>query len=249
MSQKPFDDKQESFTIHKGLCAYPSECRKAQRCLGTCEPDSPLGLSSGDKQSQPNRPGWPVLEDTRTNAEYWRKGAYSHGGHPEAMICFEQAVNAWKNAAYSLAEKLATNGGDFAQGYVAGCRASSSKARDDTIRSLAARCRPAVAHYLRVQERAVMSVSLSRVAREAAEKEAAWQGRLLDEIDALLEGKQAPSSIERDWRARFEWFLRQFDEPELFRFFPADSDGCFVVEDIAKFIDGQLAALPEEKRG
>jgi hypothetical protein len=52
--------------------------------------------------------------------------------------------------------------------------------------SLAKRCRPAVAYYMRAQERATMSAALSPVGKEAAEKEAAWLGRLLDEIDAML---------------------------------------------------------------
>lgn len=52
--------------------------------------------------------------------------------------------------------------------------------------SFAARCRPAVAHYMRTQERASFSEALSPAAKEAAEAEAAKFGKLLDEIDAVL---------------------------------------------------------------
>lgn len=64
---------------------------------------------------------------------------------------------------------------------------------DSASKSLAVRCRPAVAHYMRTQERAAMSAALSPAAKEAAEKEAAWQGKLLDEIDAILAGSAVPS--------------------------------------------------------
>lgn len=54
------------------------------------------------------------------------------------------------------------------------------------LRRFAAKCRPSVAHYMRTQERAAMSSALSPAGKEAAEREAAWLGRLLDEIDSLI---------------------------------------------------------------
>lgn len=54
-----------------------------------------------------------------------------------------------------------------------------------TILALAELCRPAVAHYMRTQERAAMSNALSQGAKEAAKAEAEKLGKLLDEIDSI----------------------------------------------------------------
>jgi hypothetical protein len=49
----------------------------------------------------------PELEGTRTNAEYWAREARKlHVGHAEKQLCMEQAVNAWKNAAYAAWDKI-----------------------------------------------------------------------------------------------------------------------------------------------
>jgi hypothetical protein len=60
--------------------------------------------------------------------------------------------------------------------------------------SLALRCRPAVAHYMRSSERAAMSPALSACAKDAAEKEAARLGQLLDEMDRISgwPGREVP---------------------------------------------------------
>lgn len=53
------------------------------------------------------RPGRiPELEQTRINAEYWTTEARKiNVGGAEKQICMEQAVNAWKNAAYAMADR------------------------------------------------------------------------------------------------------------------------------------------------
>lgn len=45
------------------------------------------------------------LESTNKNAEYWIDGA-RQADASEQLICALQAVNAWKNAAYAMADKL-----------------------------------------------------------------------------------------------------------------------------------------------
>ena len=74
---------------------------------------------------QPDRPGWPLLEKTRENADYWLRGGRNEPNREQAILALEQSINAWKGAAYSLAEKMTTGSADFAQGYVAGCKASA----------------------------------------------------------------------------------------------------------------------------
>lgn len=61
------------------------------------------------------------------------------------------------------------------------------------LRRFAAKCRPSVAHYMRTQERAAMSSAVSPAGKEVAEREAAWLGRLLDEIDSLTVPAERPS--------------------------------------------------------
>ena len=51
---------------------------------------------------------WAVaLEPTARNAQFWIEGARKEERKGHAILCAEQAVNAWKNAAYYYAEKLA----------------------------------------------------------------------------------------------------------------------------------------------
>jgi hypothetical protein len=51
----------------------------------------------------------PELESTRENAEYWERGArqmLKEGASvEEIMQCWMQSTNAWKNAAYAMADK------------------------------------------------------------------------------------------------------------------------------------------------
>lgn len=65
------------------------------------------------------------------------------------------------------------------------------------IVKLAERCRPAVAHYMRTNERSAMSEALSATGKQAAEDQAAKLGKLLDEIDALLatSGPHQPPTV------------------------------------------------------
>ncbi len=47
----------------------------------------------------------PELEPTRANAEYWINAAKGEKDKVQALICLHQAINAWKNAAYAMADK------------------------------------------------------------------------------------------------------------------------------------------------
>mgnify|MGYP001609667995 CR=1 FL=1 len=47
----------------------------------------------------------PDLEPVRRNAEYWASAARDGGAREYAMLAMEQAVNAWKNAAYAMADQ------------------------------------------------------------------------------------------------------------------------------------------------
>lgn len=49
----------------------------------------------------------PALEATRINADYWRNAAYEQEGGAERSNAFEQAICAWKNAAYAAHDLLA----------------------------------------------------------------------------------------------------------------------------------------------
>jgi hypothetical protein len=46
-----------------------------------------------------------MLEETARYATYWESGARTEPDRGLALICLHQAVNGWKNAAYSMAEK------------------------------------------------------------------------------------------------------------------------------------------------
>lgn len=45
------------------------------------------------------------LEPTRINADYWVASAYKAKTLADARLFLEQAVNAWKNAAYYMADQ------------------------------------------------------------------------------------------------------------------------------------------------
>jgi hypothetical protein len=47
-----------------------------------------------------------MLEATRRNAEFWRAGGHNEADKGRALLCLEQAVNAWKNAAYANAKEV-----------------------------------------------------------------------------------------------------------------------------------------------
>lgn len=53
------------------------------------------------------RQGAEMLESTRTRADCWLEGGRDDANRDTAVLSVEQAANAWKNAAYALAEKLA----------------------------------------------------------------------------------------------------------------------------------------------
>lgn len=44
-----------------------------------------------------------LCEPIEKHADYWKKGAWNEPDRAQALICMEQAVNAWKNLAYALA--------------------------------------------------------------------------------------------------------------------------------------------------
>ena len=50
----------------------------------------------------------PALEGTRINAEYWLAEArHPDVEHSSALLFAEQAINAWKNAAYAAHDRIA----------------------------------------------------------------------------------------------------------------------------------------------
>ena len=56
-----------------------------------------------------------MLEETRRYASYWEDGARNDSVRSTALICLHQSVNGWKNAAYSMAEKLLSAQSTIAQ--------------------------------------------------------------------------------------------------------------------------------------
>jgi hypothetical protein len=66
----------------------------------------PVELPAHETDALPTRPGWKLVEPARQNAEFWRKGAHATEDRGEAVLAMEQAHNAYKNAAYHLAEML-----------------------------------------------------------------------------------------------------------------------------------------------
>lgn len=50
------------------------------------------------------------LANASMNAEYWSKAARKTEDPAEAVMCMEQARNAWKNAAYAMARLLRSKG-------------------------------------------------------------------------------------------------------------------------------------------
>lgn len=66
-------------------------------------------LSQSDKpreeiMPQPE-PGAYLCESTEKYTDYWKRGSWNTPDRAEALICMEQAVNGWKNLAYSLAKQ------------------------------------------------------------------------------------------------------------------------------------------------
>lgn len=59
--------------------------------------------ASEGRAEQPGR--IPELEGARISAEYWLNSARDIPTLTEAGITYEQAINAWKNAAYAMADK------------------------------------------------------------------------------------------------------------------------------------------------
>lgn len=60
------------------------------------QPFNPVGM----------REGAPMLASTALNADYWLKAGRDTADRDEAVLAVEQSANAWRNAAYALAEKL-----------------------------------------------------------------------------------------------------------------------------------------------
>ena len=61
-----------------------------------------------DKKDEPAMKSLPpvgayLCDDTEAFARYWKKGAWNEPNRETALTCMEQAVNGWKNLAYSLA--------------------------------------------------------------------------------------------------------------------------------------------------
>jgi hypothetical protein len=68
------------------------------------EPDLERPVS---ERSAEQRPGAEMLEGARHLAEYWMDGARDALAE-DVLICAASSANVWKNAAYALAEKVAT---------------------------------------------------------------------------------------------------------------------------------------------
>ena len=70
---------------------------------------TPSATSPASSTRVDDRPGRiPALEATRINASYWlneARGKYAEG-RGDALMCAEQAINAWKNAAYAAWDKM-----------------------------------------------------------------------------------------------------------------------------------------------
>lgn len=60
------------------------------------QPFNPTGMRQGAE----------MLATTRMNADYWLTAGRDTPDCAEAVLAVEQSANAWKNAAYALAEKL-----------------------------------------------------------------------------------------------------------------------------------------------
>jgi hypothetical protein len=82
--------------------------------VGACIPDGVIGkcraaIAADVASAELHRAGRiPELEQTRINADYWLNEARGKNaeGRGDWLICAEQAVNAWKNAAYAAWDKL-----------------------------------------------------------------------------------------------------------------------------------------------
>ncbi len=47
-----------------------------------------------------------MLEETARHAKFWESGAKNTEEKATSLICLQQSVNSWKNAAYAMAEKV-----------------------------------------------------------------------------------------------------------------------------------------------
>ena len=65
-------------------------------------------------------------------------------------------------------------------------------AKKDELIHLAARCRPAVAHYSRMRERDVDNPAYAEHYRPTLKLEAERSGKLLDDLDAIIRGELLP---------------------------------------------------------
>lgn len=73
------------------------------------QPQSRKGEETPTIQSRP-RPGAYLCESTARRADYWLKNGRELPNRDEAVLAVEQSINAWKNLAYDLAEKLHFSG-------------------------------------------------------------------------------------------------------------------------------------------
>lgn len=87
-------------------------CVTPWRCNGPHVPDNadPSSAEPSQRTERPtpetDAPGRiPDLEGARCNAEYWLNAAREVEDRNEAVIAIEQVANAWKNAAYAMADQ------------------------------------------------------------------------------------------------------------------------------------------------
>jgi len=64
----------------------------------------PVVVAPSSKE-KPQQGRIPDLEATRHNAEYWLNAAREVEDRDEAVLAIEQVANAWKNAAYAMADQ------------------------------------------------------------------------------------------------------------------------------------------------
>lgn len=70
----------------------------------------------------------PDLEKARINAQYWKMHAFNADDRSDAVLAMDQAANAWKNAAYAMADQR-----DSALSAIA-CRPEAVKTAESILR-------------------------------------------------------------------------------------------------------------------
>lgn len=109
MADEPQSRSERQAAWVDGVC---KTCGAATHSCKCAHPPSPLMdelLGQGAIEAKP-RPGAYLLANVATAADYWIKGGREHPDRDTAILALEQAVNAYKNAAYDFAEKLHFSG-------------------------------------------------------------------------------------------------------------------------------------------